>query len=174
MSEESMGTGKGTSQAGRSEESIRTGKGNPGEGRNLEWRCLTCEASVPPTVSDYMRFIKHPCEDRKIWLVDKDTGEQLTNQINVAKKMGLVVGAEEKGKGKEEVKEPEVSSEGIFRYTISLPADAFMLFNIAKSHGLEKDGGKPFDEWVWDCIKARFEKDYKMQLVLAPVAEEKG
>ena len=77
--------------------------------------------------------------------------------------------------GKEEEKEtitPQASSEGIFRYTISLPADAFTLFNLAKVCGLEKDGKKLFDEWVWDCIRKRYESDYKMQLVLAPVEEE--
>jgi len=84
--------------------------------------------------------------------------------------------AKPKAKGeKEEEKEtitPQASSEGIFRYTISLPADAFTLFNLAKVCGLEKDGKKLFDEWVWDCIRKRYESDYKMQLVLAPVEEE--
>jgi len=54
-----------------------------------------------------------------------------------------------------------------------LPADAFTLFNLAKFSGLEKDGNKPFDEWVWDCITARFKYDYKRQLILAPLQEEK-
>lgn len=71
--------------------------------------------------------------------------------------------------GREVIK--EISSEGIFRYTITLPADAFALFNIAKANGLEKDG-KIFDEFVWDCITARFEKDYKKQLILAPIEEQ--
>ncbi|MBA7593233.1 hypothetical protein ES703_00151 [subsurface metagenome] len=68
-----------------------------------------------------------------------------------------------------EVTIPQASTEGIFHYTITLPADAFTLFNLAKACGLEKDGDKPFDEFVWDCIKKRFETDYKVQLVLAPM-----
>lgn len=73
--------------------------------------------------------------------------------------------AEKEGK---EVK--EISSEGIFRYTVTLPADAFTLFNIAKANGLEpKD--KIFDEFLWECIRARFAKDYKKQLILAPIEE---
>lgn len=79
--------------------------------------------------------------------------------------------AKEKGK-KEEITEPVVTPDGIFAYTIHLPADAFTLFNLAKFSGLEKDGDKPFDEWLWECVMKRFETDYKMQLVLAPVKEE--
>jgi len=82
---------------------------------------------------------------------------------------------EESPRGKERVEKEgrdvvEISSEGIFRYTITLPADAFALFNIAKANGLEQDG-KLFDEFVWDCITARFAKDYKKQLILAPIEE---
>ncbi|GAJ20657.1 unnamed protein product, partial [marine sediment metagenome] len=62
-------------------------------------------------------------------------------------------GKEKAEKESKEVK--EISSEGIFRYTITLPADAFTLFNIAKANDLEpKD--KLFDEFVWECIRARF------------------
>lgn len=64
-----------------------------------------------------------------------------------------------------------VKTAGIFTYEITLPADAFTLFNLAKACGLEPNGDKLFDEWVWDCIRARFSKDYKQQLILAPVEE---
>ncbi len=81
---------------------------------------------------------------------------------------------EPRRKAKEkETTEPQVSSDGIFRYTIALPSDAFTLFNLAKSTGLEKDKDKPFDEWIWDCITARYKYDYKQQLILAPILEEK-
>lgn len=81
---------------------------------------------------------------------------------------------EPKAKAKEkEITEPQVSSDGIFKYTITLPSDAFTLFNLAKAFALEKDSDKPFDEWIWDCVVARFKYDYKMQLVLAPIQEEK-
>jgi len=78
-------------------------------------------------------------------------------------------GEPEKAEKPEELTAPQVSREGIFRYTITLPADAFVLFNIAKTFGLEPDSDKLFDEWLWDCIRWRFEKDYKRRLVLAPV-----
>lgn len=153
------------------EKSAKKTEGQDPEGseRNLEWRCLTCGQSAPPTSKDYMAFIKHPCDNRKIWLVDKDTGEQLASNANKAVQLGLIV---KPGKAKEGEEEIEVSSEGILTYTINLPADAFTLFNLAKFSGLEKDGQKPFDEWVWECIVKRFEKDYKKQLILAPIEEE--
>jgi len=75
--------------------------------------------------------------------------------------------AEEGGK----VELTTVKTAGIFTYEITLPADAFTLFNLAKACGLETNSEKPFDEWVWDCIRARFSKDYKQQLVLAPLEE---
>lgn len=78
----------------------------------------------------------------------------------------------EKEKKEEEITEPTVSPDGIFAYTIHLPADAFTLFGLAKFSGLEKDSDKPFDEWLWDCVMKRFETDYKRQLVLAPIKEE--
>lgn len=142
-----------------------------GEKRNLEWRCVTCGKTALPTSAGFMGLIRHSCTGkREIWLVDKDTGEQLANNANKAVQLGLIGKA---AKAKEGEKEKlEVSSEGILTYSISLPADAFTLFNLAKFTGLEKDGQKLFDEWCWDCIVARFKYDYKRQLILAPIAEE--
>lgn len=145
--------------------------------RNLEWRCLTCGKTAPPAGGKtYMDFIKHPCTGkRQIWLVDTATGEQLANNANKAVQLGLI--RKVAGKGEKESPEPgqpDVSSDGLFSYAITLPADAFTLFNLAKFSGLEEDSDKPFDEWVWDCITARFRCDYKKQLVLAPVEEVKS
>lgn len=153
--------------------------------RSLEWKCLTCGATAPPTPGAYMGFIQHSCTGkRKIWLVDIETGEQLANNAKQALQMGLIKKGEkppgeklpeEKPEAKKEegeITEPQVSSDGFFRYTITLPADAFALFNMAKAAGLEKDGDMSFDVWVWDCIRKRFEKDYKRQVVLAGIEEE--
>lgn len=138
--------------------------------RNVEWRCLTCGQSAPPTAGDYMGLIRHKCEGKpKIRLVDVTTGEELATNIQQAQAQGLITG--KKGKP---LTAPQVSSEGIFQYTVTLPADAWTLFHIAKTFGLETDGDKPFDEWLWDCIKARFKYDYKKQIILAPVEEEKS
>lgn len=71
---------------------------------------------------------------------------------------------------KDEVEVTTIKTAGIFSYEITLPADAFMLYNLAKAFELEKDD-KSFDEWIWDCVKARYAKDYKKQLVLTPVEE---
>ena len=142
-----------------------------------EWRCLTCGKSALPTRGAYMGLLKHKCSGKKeIWLVDKGSGEKLSNQLQQAERMGLLTGekAPSKTTGKEkEVGGPEITEEGIFAYTIHLPADAFTLFNLAKFSGLEKDVEKPFDEFVWDCVLARFRYDYEMELVLAPIPEEK-
>ena len=138
-----------------------------------------------------------PKEKKGYYLVDENTGEILAQKIAEAVEKGLIKTEPpkleplkleppkleppkleppkleekppEEPEKPEEVTKPQVSTEGIFRYTITLPADAFVLFNIAKAYGLETDSGKLFDEWVWDCIRWRFEKDYKRQLVLAPV-----
>lgn len=70
---------------------------------------------------------------------------------------------------------PEVVWDGrtiALKLEVVLPPEALAYFNIAKALGLETDGGKPFDEFLWDCVRVRFAKDYKQQLVLAPIAEE--
>lgn len=72
---------------------------------------------------------------------------------------------EERGK----VEITTVKTAGVFTYEITLPADAFTLFNLAKACGLEPNGEMLFDEWIWDCVRARFAKDYKKQLILAPL-----
>ena len=139
----------------------------------FEWRCLTCGKTAPPTRGAYMGLIKHKCSgEKEIWLVDKGSGEKFSNQLQQAERMGLLTAEKELPKGKGEKTELEVSSEGILTYTISLPADAFTLFNLAKFSGLEKDVDKPFDEWLWDCVTARFRYNYRRRLVLAPLAEE--
>jgi len=58
---------------------------------------------------------------------------------------------------------------GIFSYEITLPADAFTYYNMARGIGLEP-ADKDFDEWLWDCIRKRFETDYQLQILIAPLA----
>lgn len=100
------------------------------------------------------------------------SGKTLTKVEPGARVEAEVEPPEEKKTKEGELTEPQVSGEGIFRYTITLPADAFTLFNMAKAAGKEKDVDKSFDVWVWDCIRKRFEKDYKLQVVLAGIEEE--
>ncbi len=97
-------------------------------------------------------------------------GEEVAEEEEVEEEEEEESRAKEKAEkeGREVIK--EISSEGIFRYTVTLPADAFTLFNIAKANGLERKD-KLFDEFLWECIRARFEKDYKQQLILAPIEE---
>jgi len=175
-----MANNKATEKANEKEQQVATPTAKqsqvPTATGEFEWRCLTCGKTAPPTRGAYMGLIKHKCSGEKdIWLVDKGSGEKLSHQLQQAEQRGLLTGKEPSPKAKDEGKKegaPEITSEGIFAYTIHLPADAFTLFNLAKFSGLEKDGGKPFDEFVWDCILARFRYDFEMQLVLAPLPEE--
>jgi len=161
---------------------------------SLVWQCAGCSRTAPPTESGYQSIRGHqnghPKGKRGFALVDKETKEIKAKSIAEARDKDLLepppepvkeVKAAEKDKGREtkedddevsEITKPQISSDGIFSYNISLPADAFALFNMAKAAGLEEDGKKPFDVWVWDCIKKRFEKDYKRRLVLAGIKEE--
>lgn len=84
----------------------------------------------------------------------------------------IVLGGKVEEKGKRGEAKTQPSPDGVLTFNITLPADAFTFFNLAKACGLEKDADKPFDEFVWDCILKRFEKDYKVQLILAPLAAE--
>ena len=152
------------------------------------WKCKAekCDYTRPPTLKGYKQLVGHqkehahlPKGERGYRLVDENSREVLAESVREAKEKGFLVAepppmgeSEGKPQGAEaEVTEVEASSEGIVRYTITLPADAFTLFNLAKFSGLEKDTEKPFEEFLWDCIVARFRYDYKMQLVLAPIGE---
>jgi len=152
------------------------------------WKCKAenCDYTRPSTLKGYKQLVGHqkehahlPKGERGYRLVDENTGEVLAESVREAKEKGFLVAEplpseESDGKSQSaevEVTETTVSSEGIFRYTITLPADAFTLFNLAKACGLEKDSEMPFDEWLWDCIRKRYETDYKVQLVLAPLEE---
>lgn len=73
--------------------------------RRLEWRCLTCGITAPPTAKDYASKLKHPCEDRKIHLIDIDTGEDLASNIPQAQALGLIA-------KKDKDKRPPVNPEG--------------------------------------------------------------
>jgi len=168
--------------------------------RKLQWQCTApgCKKAYPPTEHGYNQIRGHCLrghkkEARGYQLVDAESGEVLAQDLDEAREKGLLElekppeesGEEEEVKPEEELEEPprvkekaekegkevkEISSDGIFRYTITLPADAFTMFNIAKANGLEPKN-KIFDEFAWECIVARFEKDYKMQIVLAPIEE---
>jgi hypothetical protein len=141
-------------------------------GRNLEWKCVTCNATAPPTGSGYSSLIAHSCKDRKVWLVDKDSGEMLANNIGQAQHLGLIKKREkrETKEEKEDIKEPQLVSDGFIKQTITLPVDAYTLFNLVRAFKIEKED-KRFDAWIWDCISKRFLLDYKVQLVLAPIGE---
>lgn len=58
--------------------------------RKLEWRCLTCGITATPTATGFVSILKHPCDDRKIHLIDMDTGEDLANNIVQAQSKGLI------------------------------------------------------------------------------------
>jgi len=64
-----------------------------------------------------------------------------------------------------------VEADGVFRVEVILPADAFTLFNMARGLGLDRRD-ITFNEWIWECILKRYETDYRVQLIVAPLAEE--
>jgi len=64
-----------------------------------------------------------------------------------------------------------IEADGVFRVEVILPADAFTLFNMAKGLGLDRRD-ITFNEWIWECILKRYETDYRMQLIMAPLAQD--
>ena len=105
--------------------------------------------------------IKHRCPSCNLFVRPVESGEKVAKKAE-EEEVEKETEAEEK-----ETISPDITG-GTFRCTITLPADAFTLFNIARGYGLEEKD-KLFDEFLFDCITKRFEKDYKMQLILAPI-----
>lgn len=170
---EKKGMGKGVAEEKPQNEPMGKAEEEPVEpaAANVEWRCLTCGRSVPPTTSDYMGLIRHICEGKpKVRLVDITTGDELATSLQEAQSKGLLTPSKRRFEGR--ITAPQVSKEGIFNYNITLPADAWTLFHVAKAFGLETNGSKSFDEWVWDRIRGSFKYEYKMQLILARIEEE--
>jgi hypothetical protein len=65
----------------------RTESGNP----DIEWRCITCSTTAPPSASGYMSLIKHKCTGTKqIRLIAIETGEELALNLRQAQAAGLV------------------------------------------------------------------------------------
>lgn len=167
--------------------------------RNLEMRCFTegCDQGGPiASMKDWAEFVKHQ-KGHNPRLVDADSGEVLGSTPNQVKKVLIEEGILEEAlksedeslpledtsgkteQGKEETQEqPEpglkgVTATGMIKYTVTLPPEAFSYYNLAMAWDFDGNDGKykPFDVWLFECITKRFEKDYKMQLVLAPVEE---
>lgn len=130
----------------------------------VELHCPRCGSVVEPKKTK-AGITQHRCPNCNLLIRPVEFGGKVAGGKAVEKTKEA-----EDGEKEERVISPEITG-GIFRYTITLPADAFTLFNVARGFGLEKDG-KLFDEWIFDCITKRFEKDYKMQLILAPLEEE--
>jgi len=63
---------------------------------------------------------------------------------------------------------PEVK-DGVFRYLMILPADAWYMLNVAKAIGAEPPE-KLLDEWTYECMQKRLELDYQIQIIVAPIA----
>jgi len=71
---------------------------------NLEWRCTTCGTTTAPTGTGYGELSNHPCSgERKLALVDKDTGEVLATSLKQAVRGGIIK------KQSEPAKEPGTS-----------------------------------------------------------------
>lgn len=137
------------------------------KGQNLVWRCLTCGTAKEPTRSGYMKLIAHKCSGKmRIRLIDTATDEELGSNLNqdrVRELMGEQPGGGESGL-------PFVMPDGLVRYTIQLPAQAFALHALVNEHHLERDGQRiDFDPWVWNMISLGFPYIYKKQMVLVDV-----
>jgi hypothetical protein len=98
---------------------------------------------------------------------DDGTIHDTINTITAARKAGLL-GEEGAPKGK-----LVLTPEGMVDYTLSLPATAFALYDMAKSFGLIKDDEMGFDQWVYECIDRRFIADYKVEIVMQPVTAQR-
>jgi hypothetical protein len=69
---------------------------------------------------------------------------------------------------------PTLTVGGLIEYTLTLPAQAFAYFEIAKQFKLIKDDDMGFDEWVFECLDRRFVADYGVEIVVQPIASKKG
>jgi len=139
----------------------------------LQWKCMDCEATAPPTTYDYMRLLKHK-KGHHIRLLNNKTGEILASSVKEALSKGIELPRNGKPSGKLPGKpgvEPEMGmeldEEGI-TLPVTLPPVVFTLFDAAKAAKLV-DGDKDLDSWLFECVQKRFELDYNLRLMLVPI-----
>ena len=151
-----------------------------------EWKCLMCKATWPPTSSAYMMAIKHKdctSQKRQVRLVNKKTGDILASTAQEAMLKGFIPRPGEvhpdEAVPAEAAAPPSQTSQigqvdwvggGFVRIVVVVPADYLTLFNLARDR-FEK-AGITLDRWTWLNAQARFEKDYRHELILAPIPEE--
>jgi hypothetical protein len=104
---------------------------------DLEWRCLACHATAPPSGSGYMSIIRHRCSgDKQIRLIATETGEELAlnyKQAQSAGPLGKLKDEESPGKELDSSRgAPQVTGGNNIRITITLPAIDLARFNIAR------------------------------------------
>ena len=132
------------------------------------------DAGLPAQV--FVQAVDHALMDVSMVIRSED---RLAETAKDARHKGLleeIPRDPEEAPDEEDTEAPQLGSvitpAGLFRYTLTLPPEAFVFYNLAMAWKLEKDAEKTFDEWVFDCIDKRYVKDYRMQLVLAPILEE--
>ncbi|MBU1213488.1 MAG: hypothetical protein KJ587_19810 [Alphaproteobacteria bacterium] len=133
-----------------------------------EWKCK-CGQSWSGTKDGWQQATGHTAKKKHTLagLVDED-GNLLAKDFDSAKSKGLFEEPEDKEKGKKEALTPEITTEGLIRYTIVVPSVAFTYFDLVRLWGLE-DSGISFDEWVFKMIDQGMALYYKKQLIFAPV-----
>lgn len=151
---------------------------------NMEWRCQDCNATAPPTSSDYMVILRHQ-KGHHIRLIDKASGEVLATSLKQALARGIDIPGAEKpsdeppgGPSEKPPQKPgelpdrgmEISEEGI-TFLITLPPVVFTLFDAAKAAKLVEDEDMDIDHWIFECIQKRFTLDYNLRLMLVPIGE---
>lgn len=136
-----------------------------------EWQCQGCDASAPPTHSDYMKLLRHQ-KGHHIQLVNIKTGEVLAKSVKQALSIGIDIPSDGKHPGKTSGKPEgtpelgmELTEEGI-TFPVTLPPVAFTLFDAAKAAKLVEDEDMDIDHWIFECIQKRFELDYELELML--------
>ena len=139
----------------------------------LEWKCADCGVVEAATNAGYMMILKHQ-KGHHVQLVSKVTGEVLANSpqgaqvkgIDIPGKPGAKPGTKTEGLGL------EFTEEGI-TLPVTLPPVVFTLFDIGKASGRVPEE-MDLDSWLVECVQKRYELDYRMRLMLVPVAKDEG
>lgn len=69
-----------------------------------------------------------------------------------------------------------LSPEGMIQHQITLPPEAYVMYNLAQAWGLSGEAKKNqnLNEWIFDCIRIRYELDYGLELCLSRVVDGDG
>lgn len=138
-----------------------------------EWRCKECDTKQPATSGGFAAMIRHQ-KGHHTHLVNITTGEEVATSLSNARAQGIDIPGGKESPAHEAGQKDLVLTPGGIKTTITLPALAWAMFDVAGAYELLEEGEDSLDSWIFRCIEKRFELDYGVQFGIQAIERPDG